>query len=410
MKLKKIDALLFQILFFALAGIVVTRVTGLNSLSSVFFAVTFPTTAVLWLRSVRNGLHVTDWIMVVAGVLAVVNVLINLFVSGGSFSLSYFKKVIMFIMTLHYLQACYKMRPGKKLGLLLHRIVTVLVVYLILMHLFFRDQMHTLNGVQTKYAAFNFSNPNLTAIFFTCMYMLEAIRTISVQQMRERIFHGVLTGAMGLLVLDTTSRNGLLVMVLFTVLALCVVFREQIRNKFRFAIPTRIRMWAAAVIAVIPAAFALVYMALINASWVQLVFGFLVSEGKKLDSRVKEWKPALEAIRKFPFTGDYYGISDGTGAGHMHNTHMDIAASYGVVVLVLVCILLTVYIYQNGKVYKKTVPFLYMAGFCCALMLGIFESVMFSGGLGTYVFLGAFLLLSGSGAREEKQSGKYEVK
>ena len=68
----------------------------------------------------------------------------------------------------------------------------------------------------------------------------------------------------------------------------------------------------------------------------------------------------------------------------------------------LVCVLLTVLIYQNGKHYRRRSDYLYMLAFCCTLMLGIFESVMFSGGLGTYIYMCMFLLLS----KAPKQKGQ----
>ena len=402
MRIKKVDDFLFRILLCLVAGVIGATVLGLGGLSSVCFALTFPATAALWLYSVRRGLRSLDWLILGTAVLAFVCVLVNLLASGGGFSLSYFKKPIMFTRTLMLLSACYGMRSGVGMRRFAHGLADILVLVLLAAHLLMRDQMHTLNDVSTRYAAFRFSNPNLTAIFFTCLYMLELIRMIQARSRQDRIIHAALTAVMGFFVLDTRSRNGLLVGVLFTALAVCVCFRKLIWQKLRLRVPLRITLPAAGIISVIPAAFAALYMALIGAPWVQTVFGFLVSEGKQLDSRVKMWSPAIEAIGNAPLTGDFYTITAGTGSGQMHNTHLDIAASYGIIVLVLVCVLLTVLIYQNGKRYRRRSDYLYMLAFCCTLMLGIFESVMFSGGLGTYIYMCMFLLLS----KAPKQKGQ----
>lgn len=394
MKMKKIDALLFQILFVALGGIVMATVAGLDGLSSLFFAVTFPVTGLLWLRSVRDGLDRTDWIMIVALGLALINMLINMIIRDAAFSLGYFRKLIMFAMTLMLLQASNKMCAGGRLRLFLHITVDVLAVYLIMAHLLFPEQMHTFNNQLTKYSAFSFDNPNLAAIFFVCIYMLEVIRAVTVKGLWDKIIHGELAVMTGFFVIDTMSRNGLLVMALFTALVACVLLRKWIRKILRFRVPSRISLTAAGVISAIPAVFSLIYMALVNTALVEILFGFLVSEGKKLNSRVKEWSPALQSIREFPLFGDYYKVTGGTGEGQMHNSHLDIAASYGVPVLILVCVLLTVYLHQKGKRYRKRSDQLYMLGFLCSLMLGVFEAVMFSGGLGAYIFMCAFLLLS----------------
>ena len=63
MRMKKIDVLLFQVLFLLVTGIVVSRVVGLKSISSLLFLATFPVTVLLWLSSLSEGLNKTDWLM-----------------------------------------------------------------------------------------------------------------------------------------------------------------------------------------------------------------------------------------------------------------------------------------------------------------------------------------------------------
>lgn len=403
MRMKKIDVCLFQILLLAVAGSITCTILGLKGATSFFFTLTFPATAVLWLSSLRKGLDWMDWLVIGTIGLSFVHVLINLLASGGAFRLSYFRKPVMFAMTLMLLTVCNRMYPSPRLRRFAHQVTDYLVLFVLAAHLLMRDQMHTFNDILTRYAAFRFSSPNMPAIFFTCMYMLELIRVTQVRDLRKKIFHGVLAAVIAFFILDTTSRNGLLVGVLFTALLICVYFRKPIRQKLRIAVPTRINLPAAGVISLIPAAFAVVYMALINAPWVQTVFGFLVSEGKQLDSRVKMWTPAMAAIGNHPWTGDFYSITEGTGSGQMHNSHLDIAASYGIPVLILVCVLLTALLFQRGKRYRSRSEYLYMLGFCCALMLGIFEAVMFSGGLGAYIYMCVFLLLSRSPKAKSKK-------
>ena len=77
----------------------------------------------------------------------------------------------------------------------------------------------------------------------------------------------------------------------------------------------------------------------------------------------------------------------------MHNTHLEIAASYGVIVMILVCILLAVYIYRRGHVCQNKQGMSYILGFCGAILVGLGEAALFSGGLGIYIFVGAYLLM-----------------
>ena len=147
-------------------------------------------------------------------------------------------------------------------------------------------------------------------------------------------------------------------------------------------------------IAWFPLTFAALYMTVIYTPWIQRIFGFAVSAGKNLDSRVDIWTNTLSYIKHSPLIGSYYEISGGTGVAQMHNSHLDIAASYGIAVLVLVCVLLTRYLLQRGRVYESKERYIYMLGFSCTLLLGLGEAALFSGGLGIHLFAGMLLMLA----------------
>ena len=143
-----------------------------------------------------------------------------------------------------------------------------------------------------------------------------------------------------------------------------------------------------------PILFVAGYLLLINIPWIQNALSFLVGEGKTLTSRLSVWEPAMEYLRLSPLFGAYSQISNGTGLSQLHNTHLDIAASYGVIVLILVCVLLYKYLYQGGRYYANKWSYIYILGFVCTLILGIGEAALFSGSLGLYAFIGTFLLFS----------------
>lgn len=399
MKDKRIGEWLVRLLFVLQGAIVVAQLLGADGLVRALFTLTFPATGLLWLWSVRYGLQKTDWLTVAAATLAVVCVLVDLALCGGSFSLPYLRKVVMMGTTLLFLQTAYRLRVEKETALWIHGAAEVAALVFAAVYVLCRREVYTFNDLPVRYAAFGFSNPNLAAMFLTCIYMLEFICTVRTGHRVLKLLRGALTAALGWFVAATTSRNGLLAMALFTVLAAAALLWERMDGG-----KLRIGKVLAALIAVFPALFATAYMTLIGSDWLQSAFSFLASEGKQLDSRVKEWQPALETIHRSPLIGSYYTISDGTGASQMHNTHMDLAASYGIPVLVLVCVLLAVYLHQQGKRYRDTVSLLYMAGFVCALMLGLFEAALFSGGLGIYILMGAFLLMASQGesARERR--------
>ena len=161
--------------------------------------------------------------------------------------------------------------------------------------------------------------------------------------------------------------------------------------------------WLALLIAVFPGVFALLYIAVVNTPWVRETFAFLVDEGKGLDSRLEIWENGLQYLGSFPFLGAYSEISNGTGTFQMHNTHMDIACSYGVPVLIMTCYLLWRYLHQDNRIYTSKESFTYLLGFVSAVLMGIGEAALFSGGLGVYVLIGSFLLMA-----NQRQEGDLE--
>jgi O-antigen ligase len=158
---------------------------------------------------------------------------------------------------------------------------------------------------------------------------------------------------------------------------------------------SRLPGWFAALVAVLPIFFVLIYVAVIDSPIVQSLFAFMDSKGKELNTRLVVWLPALEKVLLSPVFGSYSQISQfSQEAEHiqMHNSHLDVLASYGFPVLVLVCFLL--YRLLRGE---HTQPSRHETAlrlcFSGTLLVGIGEAALFSGGLGIYIFAGIFLLL-----------------
>lgn len=387
MELRMIDRTLLKILYLLVGAIVVAQVLGISSLVSLMFYLTFPITGLIWLRTVKGTLITTDIIMIATVAITVINVLLNAGITDSSFSFSYFRKLIMFITTLIFLQASFRIKIDNKMAGFFVKIEDCLVLFLIASYFVFGSRMYVLNGRVTNYLTFGFGNPNLTGIFLVCFFILELYRLFSPENWKMKMLHIAMAAFLAYFVLETRSRNSVIVLVVITVLAAFMFFRKR-WAKYRIS-----RFWAC-VLAIFPGVFAAVYINLINSRWIQNRLGFLVSMGKSLDSRLTAWNPAIEGIKSSPIIGAYSQISNGTGMSQMHNTHIDIACSYGIPILIMVCILLAKYFYQNGKIYYHKENFIYILGFACVILLGMGEAALFSGGLGVYVFAGAFLMLA----------------
>lgn len=394
MELKRVDNYCLKILFLVEAGIVITQVLNLDSMTSMLFLLTFPLTVLLWIRTIRQTFSETDLIVVITSILAVISVLINGAQRSAGFSFSYLKKLIMFIMALLFFQTAFRIRADEELCTFIRKLVDCLVVLLILMYFLKTDQMHMFNGRRTVYLTFCFSNPNLTGLFLSCLYMLKMHRLFEDGRWYAKLLHFLQQFFLGWFVFKTQSRNCLLVLTLYTAISIWLIFKS--RKKLRFT-----KNWAT-LFAMFPACLVAIYMLLVYNNWIQSVFSFMRKSGKDLDSRVVVWSHALQHLWKAPAFGAYFELSEGTGTFQMHNSHLDIAASYGLPVLVLVCVLLIRYLYQRGRIYENRKDYIYILGFACAILLGMGEAAVFSGGLGIYIFAGMFLLLANQGHLETK--------
>jgi hypothetical protein len=386
MELKQMDLRLFKTLYLIEAGIIVTQVMNMDSLTSLLFLLTFPITVLLWLRSVRRTAASTDVIMGFTAALAVICVFINMSLCGGSLGFQYLKKLIMFVMTLLLFQTAHRTRPGKELTGFVNLVVDLVTLFLIAMFLTQGSKMFVINGRVTIFLTFRFSNANMIALLLSCLFMTEVNRLFTPEKWYVKAYHLVLILFLAWFVMLTRSRNCALAMLLYSVISVWLMFSRKKEMTIK-------KFWAM-VVAVFPGVFVLLYSALVTNPWVQEVFSFLVAEGKKLSSRMAVWGPALKEVWDSPIVGAYYQISDGAGKSQMHNNHLDIAASYGIPVLILVCVLLTCYIHHRGRRYTQKGSFICMIAFCCAILLGIGEAAVFAGGMGIYIFVGTFLLMA----------------
>ena len=394
MKQKKYEFCLMQGLVTCVAIIILARMLNLSAVASAMFYMTFPLTVALWIATMHRGVSKLDYLAVITTVLAAVCVLLDLWRSEGALFGAYPKKVAMFATTLIFLSAANRCRLDDKLVEYTQVLIDVLTVMMGLMLMLSHDRMHMIGGKVSRYITLGFSNPNSLSLFVTCMYMLTFCTLCKKQSHKERNFHIAVLTAQIFILLGTHCRTGQMVTLLFTGCALCVLYRQKIKALTGIRVPMRINRWVASGIAIFPMVFAVVYMSVVGAEWVEKLFSFMISEGKGIDSRVEQWTPAFEAILSSPLIGAYHAISGGTGSSQLHNTHADTAASYGIPVMLLMSGILAICMHQKGRRYKNPIRFLYMIAFCCAMLMGTFEAAVFSGGLGIYVFTVIFLAFS----------------
>lgn len=383
MRMTQMDTILIRMLYLAAAGIVMLTVLGAESIASGLFYLTFVLVVLLWLAGAMREVSWTDAVLILIVGLTLGHIMINASLEGTSVNFDYFKKYIMFIITLVFFQAACKLSVDDRTEKFLLTVNSGLVLFLIGYFCFHQTEVYLLGGRTSNYLTFGFTNPNLTALFLMCLFTGEMYQLFRSRSVPALLWHLCLAAAVFYFVWETESRNCLITIVV-----------EALLFGLLYLLPKgfRISKLSAFLVAVWPFVFALLYLVVVRTGWIQEMFSFMVSEGKGLDARLSVWLPALYYYGKSPIWGAYSQISGGTGMSQMHNTHLDILVSYGTVVFILVCYLLySLLSSKNTGVVKEDT----MARICFAgtIIMGMGEASLFSGGLGLYLFAGLFLLL-----------------
>lgn len=394
----KLDTVLIRILHICSAMIVLLQVLDFPSAVSLLFSATFILTAALWVIVAMRKINSLDILVLCVIVVALLNIGLNAWITGAAVSLGSLRKFVIFAFTLLYFAAAHKLSIDSLTEKLFFWSNSLLAAFLILYFYTNNDQAHLFNNIYTEYLTFNFTNPNLTAMFLICIFFMELLQLFRQKQTLLRLLHLVLAGFMFYFIIETRSRNCLLVATGVSAVLAVVALRKK-----EPAFPR----WMAVLVAVFPILFAAAYLIIVDSPVFQILFRFLVSDGKDLDSRLTMWTTALEEYMRSPFLGAYNQITQGDSSLQMHNTHIDILVSYGPVVLLLVCFFLAQCLRQERGRGSKY-DFAAAVCFSGTLIMGMAEASLFSGGLGLYLLAGVFLLLQGR-LRQDEETIAAEV-
>lgn len=368
--------------------IILSQVLGYESYTSPLFYMTFVVTMILWVCTAGEDFTKLDLFTLIIVVVAFLAVLVNGIAAGAVFSFSYLKKYIMFVCTLLLFAAAGRVGADATTRSLLIVMQLLVTLGLAFAYLTKKNSAYTYNGQVTSYLTFHFTNPQLTALFLSCITMFLILSTVREQMWFLKILSAGAACVNLFFLSETQCRTALVAVAIFLVVLLERTLLRRVRAP--------IWKWIMAVSAAMPIMVVAVYMQLLSQSWFQDMFSFMSGEGKGLDSRYTIWSVALSLLRESPVFGDYYEASGGSGYFQLHNSHLDIAVSYGVLTMILVCIFLYAVMLQvrespcdqNTKSYRSVA----LIGFICAILLGSGEAAVFSGGLGIYLYAGIFLL------------------
>ena len=360
--------------------IVLFTILNIPSMITISFALSF---IVLLLYTIgRVGTHRFDLYALMLIVLSVANVTINALLSTDvTYGFDYFKKVIMFaeFILLLYYSSADRAEEGTSEKLL--KITSLVGALLIL--------SYYVGGNDTTYAGgitLGFTNPNFTGMWLLHFAVYAFLMMVYPKsRFTVKALSLILIFAVIWLIVLTKARSCILGITVF--LFLCLLGRKV---KYR-VLQNRLFQF---VVVGFPIIIVMLYLYLLSSSWFTWAFSFAISEGKGLDSRLAVWVPAIEYWKNSIILGDYCGISGGTGLSQMHNTHLDVLCSYGLMPFLL--FLRVIYSCIKKSVNRSLDYFKYCAlcGFVSVLTMGTFEAAMVSGSMGMNILTAGLLILS----------------
>ena len=318
--------------------------------------------------------------------LSVFFVLLNVTISGlGGFD--YYKKAIMYIATLVWMVCCVHTSINKKtaLSILIFNII-INLIYVI----FYRQGFSIFEG--QSLLSLNFMNPNQAGMFILnsllylgiFLFAPEDIWTSKKIVKWIRLILFPLFFFISYLMYLTGCRSSIMSLLAFLLLILIDYFYKR---------GFRLKKWILFIIAVFPFLFAIVYINYISLFDFDVSMG-LEDAGKSSTTRVAVWAPVIDNILYYLVYGDYYGISNGTGVSQLHNTHVDVFASYGLVPFVLFISILYKTLCKSMKNARSRFQRVSLFAFISCMISCTFEASLVAGSGGLFLLTLGFLLLA----------------
>lgn len=362
---------------------IIGRLFDMNKLTSVSFYLSFVFVLILWMIIFVSRTSKIDILALLIISTAFINSLISM---DQGVSFGYFEKYIMFTSSILFLSICYRIRLTKADEKFLFRFNLILCGLVVLVLLMKQYECFYFTNTGVAYLTLGFTNPNTTALFLTCIVIYAIVSSLSIPTKIVKLSGIAVIVVEIVLVALTKSRTSFIILVLFVFFAILSLIRRKTwyPSNALFCV----------VISILPFIFAIVYQIIMKYGLNITGLDFLVSEGKSLSSRQTIWEDAFLLMRDHPMIGNY-GFIHKSNIQQMHNSHLDVATTYGLPVLLLVCVLLYCVLSHTMKHNSNDAKsYLSTWGFVSVLLLGIGEAALFSGGLSFYLLVGGLATIA----------------
>lgn len=358
-----------------------------SSMVSFCFSMSFVILFWMFAKSLSNQIHYT---ILLLAVLSLVHVSINALLSrNAQIGFSYFKKLIMFYTTVFYLYFVSFLKTGESGRKYAEKVPIIIGVILILSYFVFGNR-----GLIAHKITLGFHNPNTASAWLVCLIFYLFYAICKYNNAWTRLFYGIIIGLLSFLLYKAFGRASFFAMAGFFGFLVYGVLRDRWQLH-------EITLW---IIALFPVLFLILYLQIIEVDWFVRLFHFLVEEGKTLTSRVKIWRHALSLIKDTVIIGNYSGISNGAGVSQMHNTHLDVLCSYGLLPLILFVVFLHAVLQHVNRQISCLEQYIAFCGFIGIILMGSMEAALVSGVAGLNILSGNLLLLAASPTGQERNA------
>lgn len=373
-------------LFLTLA-IALCTVLHVSNAVTVCFTMTFVVFLFLLIRYFSSTAVPISMILLLS--IAFFNVVLNaLLTQRTQIDFNYFKKYIMFLCTVLYLYAAADVKLSRTCRHVLSILPLIIGTVLIGSYYLFGNRTMIAGNPTLGFINPNFAGMWLVHVLFYAVYDAVAYKSIPL-----KVYCGILIVLDLVLIIKIYARSCFLGILAFAILLPLGIFRKKYN----------LSKGAIVVITISPLLIALAYLAIENTAWFANTFSFLIRVGKKLNARNELWLSAISTAKNHLILGNYSGISGGMGMSQLHNTHIDVLCSYGIVPFVLFVASLSGIMLRINRRIHCIQQYLAFCAFTGIIFVGAFEAALVSGSTGLYFLSGGMLFLASQEDSEQKQ-------
>lgn len=372
--------------FLIALGIVYNIMNDTSFISSTLISISFVYVFFMFIRQLAYKKINQEYLRLLC--FSFVFVFFNVTLSGvGGFD--YYKKAIMYSATITWMICCVNYRLSKKTV----SVILFINLFINLLYLLFYQQGFSVYEGQVL-LTLNFANPNQTGMFILNSLLYTGIMITAGNDLVEKKIHYFIMLAIlipiflkvaQLLVL-TGCRSSYMSLALF---AFLVIVDYLFRGKIK------IKKWMALSISIVPFVFVFIYLAYASNLSADVAMG-VEDAGKSSTTRIPIWKPIIDNFWHYFIIGDYYGISNGTGMSQMHNTHLDVYASYGILPLILYVRIIYLVICQSVRNSCSRFQRISVYAFIACMVSCMFEASLVAGSAGMFFLTIGFLAFANS--------------